>query len=146
MMEYADMRKSTHVRGAIPARLIIDLMHSVSENFLGESNAAAVSCDIVMLCAAMFVGQDEGFPLNASKLAEYIGMPRPSVIRKLRLLHKRGIVAKSSRLEWRVAVEHSDLRRRVDRTCEVNARLVMRAARDLSKLDTMAIAGREARK
>jgi hypothetical protein len=51
------------------------------------------SCaDELVLIAAVLIGQAEGKPMNASKLATYAGIPRTTVIRKLQALARRGVL------------------------------------------------------
>jgi len=47
---------------------------------------------LLLIAAAVFLGTIEGRPLTASKLAAYVGMPRPTVIRRLRILSRGGSV------------------------------------------------------
>lgn len=44
------------------------------------------------MIAAVIIGQVEGRPMPAAKLAEYAGMARPSAARRLRELQSSGIV------------------------------------------------------
>ncbi len=50
---------------------------------------------LLMLSAAVYLGTIEGQPMTASKLALYVGMPRATVIRRLRTLLRRGAVERS---------------------------------------------------
>lgn len=72
-------------------KLAIWLVRYVSVQYMGDERFGASSGD-VMLCCAIFVGQAEGRPMTAGKLADYIGMPRPTVVRRLGVLDKRGLV------------------------------------------------------
>lgn len=83
--------------------------------------------------------------MTAGKLAAYIGIPRPTIIRKLRLLHTRGIVAQVAGGGWRIVVEHADIAANFDRIIKENARTVKRAYEQLSKLDSVAIARQKPR-
>lgn len=92
----------------------------------------------MMLCAALVVGQAEGHPLNASKLSDWVAMARPTVIRRLANLEKRGIVERNGTVfRVRHEVANSDPVVAVG----VHARgLIIRAAAKLSKLDTKGVA------
>ena len=136
------LKSSDRERGAITARLIVDLIRTVAAVCLVD-NDAAVASDLVMMCAALFVGQAEGRPMTASNIADYIGMPRPSVVRKLQLLHMRGIVAQSSKRGWRLATDHSEIALRAASAIAANAQQITKAAHALSKLDKVAIDGRK---
>jgi len=94
--------------------------------------------DDLVLCCAIFVGEAEGKPMTAAKLADYAGIPRPTVARKLREMIGTGVITLSAggqvRVDQRVdlsAVAESIVR---------GVHLVRRAAADLSKMDIDAIA------
>jgi DNA-binding IclR family transcriptional regulator len=48
----------------------------------------------LILRGALYVGTVEGKPMTQSALARYAGIPRPSVIRKLKSLQRAGVVVK----------------------------------------------------
>lgn len=108
-----------------------------------EDGDAASSADLVMLCAAVFIGQSEGRLMTAGKIADYIGMPRPSTIRKLQALRKRGVVVRESTGGWRIATERSEIAARVDAAISENARQILRSASILSRMDSVAIERRK---
>ena len=49
---------------------------------------------LLLIGAAVYLGTIEARPLTATKLADYIGIPRVTVIRHLRTLCRRGAVEK----------------------------------------------------
>lgn len=49
---------------------------------------------LLLIGAAVYVGTIEGKPMTASKLADFVGMPRATVIRRLGRLRRLGIVDK----------------------------------------------------
>lgn len=73
------------------AKLTVWLVEYICQQYMGDEMFSASSGD-VMLCCGIFVGQAEGRPMTAGNLADYIGMPRPTVVRRLKALEKRGLV------------------------------------------------------
>ncbi|ODM71657.1 hypothetical protein A6X20_06860 [Bradyrhizobium elkanii] len=49
---------------------------------------------VLMILAAVYLGTVEGRPMNTTKLASFVGMPRGTVIRWLRLLCRRGAIVR----------------------------------------------------
>lgn len=78
-------------RGVIVSRLVLDLVRKIARDLL-EDDRFGTRADDVVLCCAIFIGLGENKPMNATKLSEYAGMPRPTVIRKLRELQDIGVV------------------------------------------------------
>lgn len=103
-----------------------------------HSRRFGASADQVLLVGAVFVGQAEGRPMNASKLSEYVGMPRATVIRKLGSLSRRGVIERDG---GGYVLSKETLLNERSKDAMVRARkcLVDTAAK-LSRLDTLAIA------
>lgn len=72
-------------------RFILAVVRGVSEHYLGNE-AFGSHADDALLCCAILIGQIERRPMTAAKLAAYVGMARPTVVRKLRALQERGLV------------------------------------------------------
>jgi hypothetical protein len=51
----------------------------------------------VLVACAVFIGELEGRPMNATKVAHFIGVPRTTVLRKLEHLMGIGAVTKKDR-------------------------------------------------
>jgi DNA-binding MarR family transcriptional regulator len=47
---------------------------------------------LLLIRAAVYIGTIDGRPLTATKLADYLGLPRATVIRKLQQLVQRGAI------------------------------------------------------
>ena len=71
-------------------KLIVWMVRHICIQYLDDERFGASSCDVV-LCCAIIVGQAEGRPMTPGKLADYIGMPRSTVIRRLGVLTRRGL-------------------------------------------------------
>jgi predicted ArsR family transcriptional regulator len=128
--------------GLLSARLYIDTMRIVAEEFYLSSRAAPTA-EMSLVGAAIYVGQLEGHPMTASKIADYIGMPRPTVIRKLHALAADGFVVRNGRTTWELNTKNSDIQARTDAVVERHMQLIRKASTELSRLDSVAIARRK---
>jgi len=81
---------------AIVAAAMLDVMRAFGAAYLGTARFGAHADEITLLMA-VFIGTAEARPMTAAKIAEYAGVPRPSAIRKLDRLAKRGVVEKIGR-------------------------------------------------
>jgi hypothetical protein len=131
--------------GLIATRMLIDVMRTAAVLFFMEDHAASLS-DELMICFALFVGQAEGRLLTAGKTATYIGMPRPTVVRKMRALQARGLVDQAAKRTYRLAIDRDDVAKRLNAAVDACTKHIHRASSDLSRLDTRAIARRKADK
>lgn len=89
--------------------------------------------DDVMLFCAVFMAQIEGRPMTATKLAHYVGMPRPTVVRKLREMEREGVIAISDSGHATVT-DPQDLNVHLA-ALSSEARLIHQASAKLSKMD-----------
>jgi hypothetical protein len=104
--------------------------------FDGEKPADRVND--MLICAAILVGQVEGHPLNASKVSEWVAMARPTVIRRLAVLEKKGFVVRAGRtFKLRHEVVNSE---RVVASGMVAREAIFTACAQLSKLDSKPVA------
>lgn len=71
--------------------LVLDLTRILSAGVLRRKRFGA-SADYMLLLCAVGVGELEGRPLTAHKLADQAGIPRPSVVRKLAEMEATGLV------------------------------------------------------
>ena len=92
-----------------------------------------------MISVGLFIGQAEGKPMTATKLSSYIGMPRPTLIRKLHELEQCGI-AKPALKGWRLNTDDPAIQARVDACKDATLQLLRKATAELSRLDTATIA------
>lgn len=117
-------------------RLVVWLVRSVAQDYLAAEMAASVADDAI-LCCAILIGQVDRRPMTATKLCQYIGMPRPTVFRKVRDMEKRGLVAIVNRKVMLPAdkVVESGLIETVSAAC----RQIHRISEELSKLDGHAV-------
>lgn len=83
-------RIKSAVDRVVLCKLLMGLTREVSVTYLGEANYGPWASDVILTCG-VFVGQAEGKPLSVSALARFVGMPRPSVYRKLKEMEKKGL-------------------------------------------------------
>jgi predicted Rossmann fold nucleotide-binding protein DprA/Smf involved in DNA uptake len=76
------------------ARSMLDAMRRFSVGLVPPDRFGADANDLALF-AGLLIGTAEGRPMNATKLAHYVGIPRPSVIRKLDALTRRGLVERT---------------------------------------------------
>lgn len=118
-------------------RLAITMIRSATKIYF-RSDRYGATADELIICLAIFIGQAEGRPMNAGKLAQYAGVPRPSAIRKLASLEKRGIV---SHVDGAYLIPESVINSEVAMTLarRVRRRLIEKATK-VSKMDSLAVA------
>lgn len=80
---------------------------------------------LLLIGAAVYLSTVEGRPMTASKLADYVGMPRATVIRRLDMLRRLGVVERINS-KWRTPAKRLALINRTDPSSL--ARLVKAAA------------------
>ncbi|PRG37574.1 helix-turn-helix domain-containing protein [Burkholderia multivorans] len=91
------MQKIHHARQrALLASTLLDVLRGFGAAYL-RTERFGTHADELALLAAVFIGTAEARPMTAGKIAEYAGVARPSAIRKLDQLARRGIVEKVGR-------------------------------------------------
>lgn len=117
-------------------KMTIEIVVALCKAYFDEKRPSDRANDM-LICAALIVGQVEGHPLNASKVAGWVGMARPTVIRRLESLERRGIVERIGK-RFKVRQEVANNERVLSVGIEARG-LIVDAAAKLSKLDTKAI-------
>jgi DNA-binding transcriptional ArsR family regulator len=125
--------------GYVVAKLLLDMARLIATAFL-DSEYPASDADALLLCTAIYIGQCELRPMTAGKLAEFIGMPRPTVTRKLSNLEARGLVIANSRKQWRISIHKPEVTARIAALNDAPLQLIHGSAAMLSKMDTQRIA------
>lgn len=99
-------------------------------------------CVVEMLVtSAVLVGQFEGRTMNASKIADYVGVARPTVIRKLARMEREGLVFRSGN-GFLAFLDLLNSPQAIQSSERINA-LIINAAAALSRMDTESLeAGR----
>jgi DNA-binding transcriptional ArsR family regulator len=67
----------------------------------------------LLIRSAVYLGTIEGRPMTVTKLAAYVGIPRPTVIRHLHKLERRRLVERSGAV-WRTAPDLVQRRKQHD--------------------------------
>lgn len=129
------------LQGAIIARLLLDLLQTTTSGLL-ETGVGDVSCvDVILLCA-VHIGHSDGRPMTAGKLADYVGMPRATAVRRLQEMMRKGILRHDSRKRWALLTTGDGRRDVIDGVIVANAQHIQKAISELSKMDGMDIAQR----
>jgi len=114
----------------ITARLLHDILR------LGHSSLSDLpfmqAVEILMIVTSIFMAENEGTPLNASSLSRLLGMPRPTLFRRLSFLTSKDIVRRDGGLHlnpqiFRTETRHRDIRRQ--------RQIIIDAGIALSKVD-----------
>lgn len=79
-------------------------MRALSLVLLGQHRFASHAGDVLLL-VAVAIGDMEGKPMAAYKLAGYAGMPRGTVIRRLARMAHSGLVERGSRGRYTLTPE-----------------------------------------
>lgn len=80
----------------MPLRRVLGDMRELSFALLRERRFASHAGDVLLLIGVA-IGDLEAKPLTAYKLADYVGMPRGTVLRRLAMLRRAGLVDKDGR-------------------------------------------------
>lgn len=72
-------------------KMLLEVMRGFCLAYFNGSRFGSCAPDLILV-GAIFVGQAEDRPMNATKLADFAGMPRPTVIRRLAVLIREGVV------------------------------------------------------
>lgn len=129
-------------RGVIVAKLFLEITRVASTEWLGSVNHAA-DAGMLMLALAAYIGHLEGRTMTAAKLAAYAGMPRPTAIRKLEELSRRGVLKRVEGGRWECMTVPGYTREK--KIVRQTVALILKAAVTLSKMDGDAIARAEMR-
>jgi hypothetical protein len=116
------------------SRAIVDLMR-VSFGYRDQHAAFASNADEVLVAYAVLIGTLEGRPLNASKLAQMIGLPRSTTLRRLEDLEGLGVVHKRRGACYEVPIGLLNSPEIISMVMELS-RIFVSAAAKLSKMDT----------
>jgi len=78
----------------ILAKLLIDLNKTIHKGRLGKRfhSTIAGEVELILIAAAVLVGYVQGHPRNAAELSRQLGIPRPTIVRKLARLIDHGII------------------------------------------------------
>jgi hypothetical protein len=110
------------------SKLVLEIIRIKSMMSYNDENFGSNALD-TFLGMAIYIGQQEQRPMSVSKLSIYAGIPRPTVIRRLKALEGY----------YRIA-QHRFMTPTVFDGIEACARAIHRASATLSKLDSEALA------
>lgn len=78
-------------RNRVLLLMLFEMLRATHRTFLDEPQRFGRDLDILFVGLAIWLGDYEGRPMTPHKLAEYLGMPRATTIRKIEELKRRGI-------------------------------------------------------
>jgi predicted transcriptional regulator len=73
------------------ARAYVSLTRVMADSVFGKKPA---DHSLLLIGSAIMVGHAENKPMSATKIAQYVGLPRSTVIRKLNQSLKAGVIAR----------------------------------------------------
>lgn len=118
--------------------LVIDVLRIMTAAVFDGRRSAEVTTDILLGCAVL-VGQAEGHPLNASKVAEFAGVSRPTAVRRLMAMVEIGVLERKGRA-YLVPDKVANNPRLLATAAELRT-MIIKAGVKLSTLDTQELAG-----
>lgn len=110
------------------SRLVIGLFRELVSSMPEWYQSAGAESYLVS--SAVLIGQLEKRPMTASDIANYVGLPRTTVLRKLNLMMIAGVIARKDNT-------YCLAKRVLNRNAQVPGmkRLILEAAAELSKMD-----------
>lgn len=96
---------------AVICQAVIDILRVYCLNYFAHDRIGE-KVEELLIGFALYVGQEQGRPLSATDIAEYLGMSRTTVARKLQHFEKAGILhveTSGRRLQYRVRVATSPI-------------------------------------
>ncbi|MGA7438779.1 MAG: hypothetical protein WBW32_11715 [Luteibacter sp.] len=75
---------------------MLDVLRTFGAAYLGTDRFGTHADELALLMAVL-IGTAESRPMTAAKIAGYAGVPRPSAVRKLDRLARRGVLEKIGR-------------------------------------------------
>lgn len=127
-------RKKLERQALIACQLLIEMVRTSARVFNDGENISQNYSDLLLTCA-IYLGEAEGKPMSAGKLAIFIGMPRPTVLRRLADLEARSHTYKDARGSWRIPANEM-LWKKITVAVRQNVACIQRASLALSKMDT----------
>jgi hypothetical protein len=125
----------TRKRALIAASLFVDMFRSISEEVFSSNKAPAI-VDNAVICAALYVGECEGRKMTATKISAYVGISRPTVIRRLEAMRRQKAVIQNADKSWRLMLENREVAAFSRAITDRHLKLLHKAFKELSKLDT----------
>jgi DNA-binding MarR family transcriptional regulator len=111
-------------------KMVLKLLRISHAAYLPGHHFAA-DIDQLILLIGIFIGQVEGRPFTAAKLAIFLDIPRTTLLRRLAGMEKEGIIARE---DHRYHMASSKLADQVT-SCRQQIRTIQNAALELSKMD-----------
>lgn len=88
-----------NARRMVVMRLVIDMLRDCYAAYFDDGNFGG-SAELILICMVISMGQIEGKPVSASTIADYLGIPRATAMRKLTELQSLDLVRRVSRTSY----------------------------------------------
>lgn len=111
-------------------RFLMDVMRAI----MGAQSHDGYSLDSVLVLTAVGLGELEGKPFKASKLAQYLGMPRATVQRRLAEIMADGLIIQTPGGHYISNPERINAPE-LQQVTDAVTRMILDAARDLASLE-----------
>ncbi|WP_134497424.1 helix-turn-helix domain-containing protein [Microvirga pakistanensis] len=132
-MTEGSVKTSAVIERADERRIELRFLMSLMRLLTSAKNAPMASgADSILIIGAVAMGQIEGKPFRASKLAEYVGMPRPTLLRRLSNLIEEGWIESTENGQYLLGSEHLNSPLILSLTDQIK-NLILEAASDLQK-------------
>jgi biotin operon repressor len=130
-----DLEPPSARRKLVLCRLMIDLVRTVDGPYApaGEPFGTRMESFLIGLCIA--IGDIDGKPLSAGKIAAFLGMSRTTVVRRLNRLNSLGLVERQGRYYY---LQEKTLNPLIDmRSYQQLPRVLSKAVAELTILDSL---------
>lgn len=124
------------------AKLVLKLMQHYSAIIFLDQHFGKHAQDIVIMLGVS-VGTHEGKPMTAAKLADFVCIPRATIVRRVKLLSDMGLLDLNHQKQ--ISLSESLDQRAMKTAPVMNKSAILRTAAFLSKLDSEAIASKKGR-
>jgi hypothetical protein len=118
----------------IMVRMVLDITRMVHSEYFPPGERFGSRMETLYVCLAIALGHMENRPLTVSKLANFIEMPRPTVLRKLEQLERWQLITRRAGRLY-LCVDRYNTPTAVATSRRLR-RLVLAAVAALSKMDT----------
>lgn len=120
------------------ARMLLDILRTLSVAYSGTVRFGSRADDTALLLA-IFIGQAEGRPMTPHKLADFGGLPRPTVVRRIKSMMDEGLLVRDKQGHIGLPIDKLNSPN-VLASVEASLHLIHNASAELSRLDSVAIA------
>jgi DNA-binding transcriptional ArsR family regulator len=122
----------------VMCNLFLDIARQVHRTYL-PGTKFGTRCETLYVSVCVAIGHMDGKPFTASKLAEFLDIPRTTVLRHLAALTQQGLVVRSGD-HYCINESIANSREALEAHHKIRG-MAQRAAERLSKMDTKVLVG-----